>query len=438
MATPSLEQIAIDLALDAGLTPAYQTALRWFASQPGFSFEHPVEVQESQHIRKTMSLRDAFWLGARGELDHHRTYKLKEHFYTPKSAQELLDLDPHFFTKLPRGQHLFEMIIELNQKDDEFRDVFETRYIQGALRRDNGDAWLGVVLSQLKQEDHRRPDTALTWAALLRLDSQQGCRAFLEKNPNAWSLKKDGEKISVFQSMNSRLSYAIWELFQEKADLYRQDASHKLPLWRRVLPQNPTSTAQSGTFRAGVEEWLGEEFAKRPTDSLMSDYLVSMAFFKVFPFNSAQSQPNFHNAKEVLEKAPVGWVEATPKGYSLPAYQALLLRTTGGKNNQLIEGPQWAAALKANKKWWKALGPQGQVFVHLALAVKAKSMEKMPDSVTIDELEQPEVQEFIGKLTTLHAVPKLWETHIKPYMTMKKLEQNFEQFPTVSSNRFRL
>lgn len=438
MATPSLEQTAIDLALDAGLTEAYQTTLRWFASQPGFSFDHPVEVQESQHTRKTLSLREAFWLGAVGDLGHYRSHKLKEHFFTPKVAQELQALDPHFFSKLPENQHLFEMVIELNQKDDEFRKAFETRYIQGAPHTNKGDAWLGVVLSQLTEEDHQRSEAALAWAALLRLDSQQGCRAFLEKNPNAWSLKKEGEKTSVFQSMNSRLSYAIWELFQEKADLYRQDASHKLPLWRRVLPQNPTSAAQSGSFRAGVEEWLGEEFTKHPTDSLMSDYLVSMAFLKVFPFNSAQSLPNFHNAKEVLEKAPVGWIEATPKGYGLPAYQALLLRTTGGKNNKFIEGHQWAAALKANKKWWKALGPQGQLFVHLALAVKAKSMEQMPDSVTIDQLEQPAVQEFIGKLTTLHAVPKLWESHIKPYMTMKKLEQNFEQFPTVSSHRFRL
>ena len=434
MANPEAASSFFRLAVDAGLSESFRSLAPAILQTQGISFDDKVNITDRRGdtSHANLSLQEAFWTAALdGNFEGNR---FKRCFFTPEGAAFLLEVCPNFFASAGAEKGIFKTIVQLSQADEHFPVEFRSRRLRGERTNNDGDAWLARVIQQQPSPSFFSHDAENAWAALLKMGSEQGILAFLEKRPNAWAIEASKGK-PVLKALAPNLKQQVWNAFLESGQDPFQIMGNK-PLWRAILPAAPTGLANRESFRESIEIWLKEEHRQGRLDDEGERYLCTIAFNEIFPRTSNGRQMTLTAAMQALEKTPASWVWTIPENKKLPAFMVFLGSTAKSKDGSPVAaGKKWVTAFDENPDWANALGESGRDIVRVANAILSKKSSQLPDRVTMETVEDPHVTDLVLKLCDLTKQPsEPWLS----WMRSQKLDLSLRSSSSKNDRRPRL
>ena len=415
MNSSSLASDFYALACDAGLSSSFQSLAPLLLNQSGLSFEQTFGLRNRQGeiVEEAISIKQAFWHTAISESVD--AYNFKRRFFTPETAAFITSVCPDFWQLGEQGLGLFEAIAQLSKAGTDFPANFQTQYFRGERQTNNGDAWLAWAIEQMPSSTFSSKAAEAAWEGLLRMGSEQGLLAFVAKRPDAWSIA-DAKGRPAFKGLAQHLKQATWTAFLESG----QDPKAPLgsrPLWRALLPAEPSSGANSGTLRKAIEDWLLDEHKQGGLDEEGERYLLTVTFNELFPrtLPAHRSLPSINQTLELLSKLPPSWVWATPPRKQLPAFMVFLGSTTKNKEGKTSPGGmRWVEAFQKNQSWKQALGPSGEEIVQIAAAMLSNQSKLLPATLSPATLTNAHLDDFVKKLAGLAKSPaEPWQSWLK-------------------------
>lgn len=323
-------------------------------------------------------------------------------FYRAETAQMLLKLDPWFFCQGVSGYSsalwLGELLSAWSRREDRDRFGFSSHAIPQI------DKWACVAVQSLP-ESHRRNDAL--WKAALKLGLKETAVLLVAHRPEGWTQADEKGKPLIAQANGAWAWNAALDAGVDPHTPIKHPTTSKTkPLWRALLPNNPTAAATPDSLRAGVEKWVKQQILAGDASPAFVDYMRGLCVGRmgVSMGSAAWSRQSLADQVWFAQTLPSQWVNWEFRG--VPAWLALASnRDKRSCLEALTQHPEWAEQIHKDPLSLLALdilhmSPKRQgahlIQADTAVAVSDPRFEKTVETAAkIAGLDQDKLQALI-------------------------------------------
>lgn len=280
-------------------------------------------------------------------------------FYTGKTANALLKIDPDFFNEngINEGLWLEDCLVGWAKDSERDRKGFSGSSAFGV------DVWAKTILESLSPDQFTKD----LFAAVLQLGFKESANFLLDTKPDFW-YEKDAKGMPILRSAAREWA---WEMGVDKGlDPYHK-FDGKTPLWRAILPKSSQVIADKHSIRDGVEAWLDNEISKEGADPSLEDVrrqlTVSVFEHQIHSLNKDKIL-RIDQWEKYISDLPPCWVNWEVRG--VPAWIAPLKRIDA------IDTSKWLDMLAKQPLALKSMDEFGKAMLYLLVNESSLKLTK--------------------------------------------------------------